>query len=559
MKHFYTLFLFAVLSATVAASETSDKFAQYLPGFSAQDGKVREEAQQGWQNVCLASPETRSESVKLMLEQLGKENPVETTVWLLRQLGYTAGNEAVPVITKFMGNSEKRVADEAARALGRIPGTESAAALNAANSKLSKDVTNDRNLNRSILKEVGNEKEMPMALFAAETGAVADWMKKYDELSDYEKSLTLAALTARKDKKYLPQAVAALESKDGYLLKAGLLAVEAFGGTQEIPILLEQVFQGENKDLAKLVLSRMTDANFDKVLLDAFNAEKDNGRFEVLADVLSRRYNADIRPILLERAEQSGTSNRLALMRIAESLSSKEQVGDFVDVWMLITDRGQKDQAEQIIARLCDGDAAPVLAKQTAANELMLMSLLGRIGDEKTLPELRKIVLENKSAPEKFLAAFNALRNWPDARVADDLYKIVENKDFDAGIRVNALRSFVRVLSLPNDRIKIRINDQQKVERLVKTFDFATRADEKRLIIERVGQIRTVDSLKFVLKFFDDAELQDRVIRSVLDLTHHTDLRRSDRALFTNALDKVLATTKDQGLLNRAQQYKDNF
>ncbi|MDR2441437.1 MAG: hypothetical protein LBE12_18915, partial [Planctomycetaceae bacterium] len=94
---------------------------------------------------------------------------------------------------------------------------------------------------------------------------------------------------------------------------------------------------------------------------------------------------------------------------------------------------------------------------------------------------------------------------------------------------------------------------------LVKGFDNAIRIDEKRLIIQRAGQVRHADSLKFILQYFDNAELQDAVIRSVLDLAHHTNLRRSDKETFTTALDKVLAVTKDQELLDRAKRYKDNF
>ncbi|MDR0869457.1 MAG: hypothetical protein LBN39_01545, partial [Planctomycetaceae bacterium] len=374
-----------------------------------------------------------------------------------------------------------------------------------------------------------------------------------------EKSVTLAILTAKQDKQYLPQALAALKSQDGELLKAGLLAVETFGGEKEVPALLEQAFSGNDKGLATQILSRKGGKEIDAALVAALKAEKDNGRYEALADILSRRWNTSIRPILLEKAKQADYPNRLRLLQIAEGISGKDNVGEFVDVWEAIADRGQKDNAEQIISRLCGGDSAPVTAKRTAANESAMWSLLARVGDDKSLADIRKAVFEEKPGTDKFAAVFNALRNYPDGRVADDLFKVAQSGDFPENDRVNALRSFIRVISLPNDRIRIPINDKQQVEKLAKAFDLAARVDEKRYVIERVGQIRTVESLTFVLKHFDDAELQDRVIRSVLDLAHHTDLRRRDKEAFTAALDKVLATTKHQDLLERAKRYKDNF
>ncbi|MDR0870462.1 MAG: hypothetical protein LBN39_06680, partial [Planctomycetaceae bacterium] len=188
MKYLYPFLLFAVLSAAAFATETSDKFAQYLPNFAAEDGKVRESAQQDWQKAVLGEPANRAEAVKLMLDQLAKDNPVETSLWLLRQTGYSAGSEAVPTLVKYLGNSEKRLADEAARALGRIPTAEASAALKAADTKLTNDVIIERNHDRNILNKNSKETALPQALFAADGKTVADWMKKYDSLSDYEKS-----------------------------------------------------------------------------------------------------------------------------------------------------------------------------------------------------------------------------------------------------------------------------------------------------------------------------------------------------------------------------------
>jgi hypothetical protein len=343
------------------------------------------------------------------------------------------------------------------------------------------------------------------------------------------------------------------------------LALGALGGTQEIPVLLDQAFDGGNKELAKNILSQITDQGFDEVLLERLKTEKDAGRFEVIVDILSRRYNASILPIVLERAKAADTPNRLALIRNVEKLATKEDVSDFINVWELITDRGQRDQAEQIIARLVNGDSEPILKKRTEKNYAEMFSLLGRIGDEKSIKEITDRVFKRpldagmSATPELTASALRAMCNWPDGRVANDLLLVAESKDFSDTDRIAALRGFARVASLPNDRIKIKINDKEKTALLAKGFDYAIRIDEKRLIIQRIGQVRHADSLKFVMQYFDNAELQDAVIRSVLDLAHHTDLRRSDKEAFSEALDKVLAVTKDQGLLERAKRYKDNF
>jgi hypothetical protein len=226
-------------------------------------------------------------------------------------------------------------------------------------------------------------------------------------------------------------------------------------------------------------------------------------------------------------------------------MSTKDNVADFVKVWTLIEDRGQKDRAEQIIARLSGGDSAVVVQALGNWDTPEGLSLLGRVGDAGGLDRIRQS--QN---------AIHAFRTWPNAVVADDLLAIARDSNRSQDDRIATLRAFIRVISLPNDQIGIRINDVQKVNRLAEAYELATRVDEKRFIIERVGQIRVVESLRFILKYIDDPELRERACQSILDLAHQTGLRRSARAEFDAALDKVLEVTTNDNFRNRATQYK---
>jgi HEAT repeat protein len=567
---FLTVFaLTAMMVSVLFAAEITKQTVPRASELASENLQEREKVQQDWQNYC------RSIGLNVQLSAIASEEmlnvinnkdiPVEASVWLIRQLGIVGGGWVPSHLEKFLDHENIRIRDEAARALANIPGAKSAEVLKKSNSQLAKDALAEHNPDRDILKKTGNETALPQGLPYADKNVVAEWMKKYDNLSDVEKVQTLAALTVRKDKQYLPYILNAVKSNEESIRNAGLLALGAIGGTQEIPVLLDQVFDGGNKELAKNILSQIVDKGFDEALIERLKSEKDAGRFEVIADILSRRYNTTILPILLERAKAADIPNRLALIRNAEKLATKNDVSDFVSAWELITDRGQRDQAEQIIARLVNSDSEPVLKKRTEKNYAEMFSLLGRIGDEKSIKEITDRVFKRplgagmSATPELTAAALRAMCNWPDGRVANDLLLVAESKDFSDTDRIAALRGFTRVTSLPNDRIRIKIDDKEKTALLARGFSCAIRVDEKRLIIQRIGQVRHADSLKFVLQYFDDAELQDTVISSILDLAHHTDLRRSDKETFSAALDKVLAVTKDQGLLDRAKRYKDNF
>jgi hypothetical protein len=268
---------------------------------------------------------------------------------------------------------------------------------------------------------------------------------------------------------------------------------------------------------------------------------------------------------LLKRAKNPATVNKVQLLQLAEGLSSKEDVGDFIDVMLILSAqadketnadakrnaRQNKEEAEKIIARFLKGDAAIVMKKvpqwQTSPD---VLSLIGRIGDDNTLDQVRQ-------SRNSLLA----LSNWPNARVAGDLLAKANDKSASEADQNRALRAYIRVMSLngtkKDEPIGIDISDQDKVKKLGEVFAAAKRTEDKKLIIKRVGQIRTVESLRLVLPYVDNAELQESAAESVLDLAHHVEFKRKHIDEFTAALDKVLAVTKNSGFIERAKRYKD--
>jgi len=594
---FFVIFAALMTACTlVSASETSDNFAQWVGNFAATDINAKRDAQQNWQNFCRQQgykPDVQKEIIRVSTEQLAKDNPVETSVWIIRQLGIVGDATAVPALAKLLASNEVRVRDEAARALANIPVREAESALKATNTiattQLAKDALTARTIKAEPPKNTAIETQFPMAIpyipFAS-NAELTTWMEGYGKLNDMEKAQVLSNLTARNTRMqvtmqqrrlsgagvattgnrpqgagiggpagrtnpYISLALEAVKSSDETLRNAGILAVGALGGAAEVPFLLEQAQNGANKNLAKLSLSRMSGQRIDDLLIETAKAESNAEKFAIIAEVLKNRFNSGMRADMLEKAKAADTPNRLELLTSAEPFSSQADVPDFVKVWSLITDRGQKDRAEQIIARLSSGDAST--AMQALGDNWDTpegMSLLGRIGDARILEKIR----QGKNS-------VHAFRNWTNAVVANDLMTAVRNDQYSDEDRTLALRAFIRVMSLPGtqqrDQIGIRINDVQKVARLTEAYELAKRVDEKRLIIERVGTIRTVESLRFVLKYIDDAELQERACWAVLELAHQTDLRRSAREEFVAALDKVLSVLDNISDTNRRNDYRN--
>lgn len=566
MKHKITL-LFGVaimlLATAVFAQSTAENFEKWLPDMSSLDRQKKENSQQSWEKICMSTgapgnEELRKEVNSLMTEQLDKDIPLDTKVWLLYQLRFTGDASVVPAVTKCLKDIQTRIRDEAARALAQNPSKEAEDALKTALSHADNELDKLRYeialQSRHQTFAVPSETKMPMAIPYVSSEKVDEWMSAYDELDKTEKLRTLASLKVRKDKKYLPKVIEAVKGNDPELKTAGILALQTLGGTKEIPLLLENRF-GDQWNITMNTIRFIVDDGFDVALLDALKKEKDNNRFFGIAEDLGVRNCKPALPTIIAFAKSPACDRRHDMLRAAERIADSKNIKDFIDVTLLIKDRGQRDEAEKVIARLCNNNGQPIISIMTKENSNELLSLLGRIGDDTSLAEVRKLLNDSELRP----AAIRALSNWPNAKVYDDLIKIAQDNNQPLPVRTSTLRAAIRVITLPDNQVGIKISPKERIEALQNAMKLATRNEEKLLVLERAAAVRDPESVRFVLPYLDQDTFKERAAQTIVDIAHHDNVRRPNKQLFTEALDKVIETTKNTNLIDRARQYKSNL
>lgn len=562
-KNIALMLVMALLLACGNVMAQDVKLSSLLADMGSDDLGAQERAQQQWQNICMdagapGNVVVLTEVNTQMTEQLDKDIPVVAKVWLLRQLAWTGDANVVPTIAALLNDSDVLIRDAAARALATITVPEALDALKKALAD-EKDATNKKRLEdaiafKSTSFKVGVETQMPMAIPYASDADVQKWLAGYDKLSVDDQCRTLASLTVRNDEKFRKHALDAVKSDNEQLKRTGILALEKLGTADDIPLLLELL--GFDGGLVTRVASRIADDKFDAALLKALLAEKDNGKFEAIGRILVDRNVTAACSALLTEAKKDDCPNRLGYLQTAAGVASKDDVKGMVEVMLLIPAGRDRDRAETIIAAICQGDAQPVITSRERMSPV-LFSLLGRIGGDQS----REIINRNLKADNVAVreAALKGLCNWPNGAVADDLMGVVENDTFSNAQRTQALRAYVRVVTLPDDQIGIRISAQNKLANLEKAMAFASRVDEKRLIIDRASAVRLPETVTFALRYIDDAELAQNVCRTVADLAHHNDLRNANKDVFAPAMEKVLEVSDDNGVKDRVRRYQSQM
>ena len=119
-----------------------------------------------------------------------------------------------------------------------------------------------------------------------------------------------------------------------------------------------------------------------------------------------------------------------------------------------------------------------------------------------------------------------------------------------------ALRAFIRVISLPDDKIGIEISKDAKLEKLQKAFDIATRIEEKKLILSRLEANRTLNSLNFAVKCASNPDLAEDAYEAIAEHAHDGWLRQQHVAEFASAMELVVNNSKNKELVERVKRYQ---
>jgi hypothetical protein len=218
---------------------------------------------------------------------------------------------------------------------------------------------------------------------------------------------------------------------------------------------------------------------------------------------------------------------------------------------------GERDEAEKAITAICtripdkSRQADPILdayRRAAPAEKNLLIPILGRIGGNKAFEVIKSALAADDAATVD--AGQAALYNWPDAtdEVADQLLAMVKGAQKPAEKQV-ALRAYIRVASLPDG-----LPEKARFDRLQKAMELADRDQERNFVLERLQDVKRIETIRFAASFLDQPALNARAGATIVELARDRGLKDRNKAEFEQVLNKIIATAKDQALIDRAKR-----
>jgi HEAT repeat protein len=371
----------------------------------------------------------------------------------------------------------------------------------------------------------------------------------------------LSALADRGDVTARPAVIELLASTGNESVRvAAINALGKLGEVGDLPSLIKFLSSSSNSDTvraaARSSLTQVRGSTANAKLAAEATAAPPAVK-AVLLDVLAIRRARDQAPALLAATIDDNAQVRSAAMSALGRIGRPEQIPDMLPGVLKAEKGGERDAAERNVALVCSrienedqrGDALIKALERVNKDQTdQFLSLIGRVGGKKLIDFVAAIATGKDVVRRKL--GIDALSKWPDASVADKLLEITKAAT-DPAERSQAFQGYIKISATRDNR-----NDKQRLERMKEAMQVAKTPEEQTLVLNRSRTAYDVETVRFVLPYVEQPPFAQVACETIVEIAHHREVRDPHKAEFDKVLDKVIATSKDPVVVDRAGRYK---
>jgi hypothetical protein len=255
----------------------------------------------------------------------------------------------------------------------------------------------------------------------------------------------------------------------------------------------------------------------DEALLSLLaRAPGDTVLAELVQSIGERRIFAEKRTV----AKYTGAPSakvREAAVKAIRVIGTPSDIPGLLDVLLKTGDEAEQIGIETAIAGLAlkigqpEGRANAVkdrlAAEKDGANRAVLCRLLGRIGDNSTLPQIRQALADGDARVAD--AAARALAAWPTATAKDDVLVLARTSKNQTH-QVLALQGYIRLTLADKYR-----KPEEAVKDLKLAMDLSSRPEEKKLVLGGLPDFAGPEALKLAESQLAAAGVQEEAKTAV--------------------------------------------
>jgi len=340
--------------------------------------------------------------------------------------------------------------------------------------------------------------------------ATAVWIDEMEDVLPEVQAEIITMLGQRGDVTALPVVLKGLKSEEKLIRMAAIPAAAQLGELEVLEDLM-RCLKTDQEDETRLVKQALMGYSAARVIPRAVNVIKDMpplGRV-VLIEILAEREAIEHVDVVFSETKSEHKEIRMAALAGLESLVSENDLPRLI---RLLVETDDSDEISLIQnAAVVSANQIPVpelradlfletLAGIEGSKRVDLLRPLSRIGGKQAF---QTVVKETKSEDEMIRdAAVLTLSEWPDLSAADELFAICQSTENTEHIQLS-IQGYVRLV---NDA---DLDDWKKFSLLKEALEIQMGAEERKIVLAGLGNVKIRSSLILVAPFLDDPELKE--------------------------------------------------
>jgi HEAT repeat protein len=294
-------------------------------------------------------------------------------------------------------------------------------------------------------------------------------------LADYPKEIVLGTI------------LKTAESPRPEVRIASIRALGKIGDASVVSFLAGRAAQSAGKEriAARESLSNLKGAEADRAVLQGLEGSQNQGIRNELVLAVKDRGIHEGKDLLIKLLESPSASTRIQAAKALKEIATLADLRFLITVMLRMEDESEISEMQSTVAALAlkivrpyaraDAVAAAMASEAEPKKRGTLIGVLGKIGDDSSLPAVRK-ALEDPD-PVVVEAAVRALAMWPTISARDDVLSIAKNSQ-NLNHKVLSLRAYVRMIGLEPYR-----SPRGATVSLKEALRLAERPEEKKLVL----------------------------------------------------------------------------
>ena len=337
------------------------------------------------------------------------------------------------------------------------------------------------------------------------------------KLSEAGQVQLLAVLAEYPKDQVLSTILQAARSPQEPVRLAGLKALEKVGDATTVAFLTEAAAKSQRKEqeIARTSLWGLKGRDVDEEVISLLAKQPaDDVLNELLMSVGERRIFAG-KEWLVKNEQASSAKARQTALRALKVIGTPSDIPGLLDLLLKAQNELEQAEIENAVVALAQ-KISNLLARSGAVkgkldkekdikNKSMLFHVLGRIGDDSSLPLLREALTDPDA--EVVDAAVRALAIWPTITAKDDVLQINQTTKNEVH-EILTLQAFIRLIGLEKFR-----SPESAVRDLKLACDLADRPEEKKLVLGALPNFACPEAQEFAesLIVFEEIRPEARV------------------------------------------------